>query len=385
MTHLPGGRQTSPHLRLSPAEVKRLWDRGYYTPTGYLYHLILSHRKPGWTWKIDNVSQFCKDWGIARSTFYKAKGALVAEGVIEEKIIGSVELTVISTNECTQLETPVSDPGLIVSNGGQGVSDPGLSVSDGRHLTLESIDIQSVCDSTALNNFKTPTSQHVCVSENQKIDVKNPEVRTEVSVLDRPLAQVKNAGSSNEPISPDEETYAPPILLAAKKKFQINLADPHLRRAIERWPERVEVAIACLTEKEITVKHPTRFLQKAIEEQWQPEALAKERAPDEFQEWFEEARQRGLVVGSQRIGGTLMVYTVDERCVPFDELRQLSWDALTVQLHTIAADTPRVDTAPPEQISTPSPEPDAAALLEAEWALTARPPGDADDDMRQAG
>lgn len=418
MTHNPSGRQKSSHLRLQPAEVKGLWESGYYSPRGYLYHLILAHRKPGWTWKIDNVSQFCKDWGIARSTFYKAKSALVTEGVINEKIIGSVELTVISTNECTQSETPVSDPRLIVSSRGQGVSDPGLSVSDGRHLRLENLDMQSVCDSTSLNNFKTPTSQPVCASENQKINVKNSEVRTGVGVLDQPLAQVKTTESSNEAISPDKETYAPPILLAAKKKFQINLGDPHLCRALERWPERVEVAIACLEEKEITVKHPTRFLQKAIEEQWKPEALAKERAPDEFREWFKEARQRGLIVGSQRIDGTLMVYTVDERCVPFNELRQLSWEDLASQQQAITDDSPPVTTAPPEQVLEPSPEPEPAvstilhrvnnaivtqspispqlqadaerchidiSLLQAEWELAASPPGDAADDIRQVG
>lgn len=30
------------------------------------------------------------------------------------------------------------------------------------------------------------------------------------------------------------------------KKFELNLSDPHLRRLVERWPERVEVATACL-------------------------------------------------------------------------------------------------------------------------------------------
>ena len=412
MTHLPSRRQKSPHLRLSPPEVKGLWELGHYSPKGYLYHLILAHRKPGWTWKIDNVSQFCKDWGIARSTFYKAKGALVAEGLIEEKIIGSVELTVISTNECTQPETGVSEARLAVSDGGQGVSDPGLTVSDGRHSTLESIDIKGVCDSTSLKQLTTPTTQSVCVSGNTKTTIKGSEWRTEVDIFDQQPAQVKNAGYSNQAISPGQGIYAPPILLAAKKKFEINLADPHLRRAVELWPERVEVAIACLEEKELTVKHPTRFLQKAIEEQWQPEALAKEKAPDEFQDWFKEARQRGLVVGSQRIDGMIMVYTVDERCVPFDELRQLSWEDLAAQLQAFPDDSPPVNTAPPEQTSAFVPEPEPLAmrhrvshavanqapqlqadadhchieipLLQAECESAAQPPGSVVDDIRRA-
>jgi hypothetical protein len=417
MTHNPNGRQKSSHLRLSPSEVKELWDIGLYSPAGYLYHLVIAHRKPGWIWRIDNISEFCKQWGFARRTFYRAKATLVAAGLIEEKIFGAIELKATSTNVCVTGDTGGSDEAQPVPNEAHLLPDLALVVPDGSHSSAEILSRQDSCESTSLNNFKTPTTQKTCVCEDVHLN-KNPEVRTGVGVLDRPLAQVKTTESPNEAISPGKETYAPPILLAAKKKFQINLGDPHLRRALERWPERVEVAIACLEEKEITVKHPTRFLQKAIEEQWQPEALAKEKAPDEFQDWFKEARQRGLVVGSQRIDGTIMVYTVDERCVPFTQLRQQSWEALTAELQPIASDGPPVSTAPPEQVLEPSPEPEPAVstilhrvnnaivthspitpqlqadadrchidipLLQAEWDLAASPPGNAADDMRQAG
>ncbi|EKU97070.1 hypothetical protein Lepto7375DRAFT_0940 [Leptolyngbya sp. PCC 7375] len=301
-------------------------------------------------------------------------------------------------------------------NESHSVTDLTQPVPNGSHLSNEILSGQESCDSISLKQLTTSTTQNVCVSADQKSNVKNSEIRTDVGDHGRLTSQGENAGSLNEAISPDKETYAPPILLAAKKKIEINLADPHLRRALERWPERIEVAIACLEEKELTVKHPTRFLQKAIEEQWQPEALAKEKAPDDFRVWFKEARQRGLVVGSQRVDGQIMVYTVDECCVPFDELRQLSWEALTAQLQPIADDTPPVNTAPPEQNSELSPEPEPSAVLhrvnnaiaaqspitpqlqadaerchidipklQAEWELAASPPGNAADDIRQAG
>ncbi|MEM0978643.1 MAG: hypothetical protein AAGH78_00075 [Cyanobacteria bacterium P01_H01_bin.58] len=385
MTHNPNRRQTSPHLRLSPPEVKGLWELGQYTPKGYLYHLILAHRKPGWVWRIDNVSEFCREWGFARRTFYRAKAALIDESLIEEEIFGAIELKVTSTNVCVTSGTGVSDEAFTVPTESHLVPDLAQSVPNGSHLSAEILSEQEFCDSTSLKQLATPTTQSVCVSEGTKITVKDPELRTEVDVFDRQHAQVKNAEYLNQAIASEQAIYAPPILLAAKKKFEINLADPHLRRAVERWPERVEVAISCLTEKEITVKHPTRFLQKAIEEQWQPEALAKEKAPDEFQTWFKEARQRGLVVGSQRINGTLMVYTVDERCFPFEQLRQLSWATLAAQLQANADDTPLLDPSPPEQNFAVSPESEPSALFQAEWELAASPPGNAADDIRQAG
>ncbi|MEM9093180.1 MAG: hypothetical protein AAGC93_31190 [Cyanobacteria bacterium P01_F01_bin.53] len=323
------------HLRLTPAEVKALWDNKFYSPTGYLYHLILAHRKPGWIWRIENVSKFCKDWGFARRTFYRAKAALVALGIIEEEIIGAIELKVISTDVCVASDTPVSDESLAVPAESHLLPDLAQAVPNGSHLSAEILSEPKSCDSTSLNQLTTPTTQSVCVSPNPKLTIKNSEVRTETNDNGRLTSQVKNAGYPNEAIPPEQDVYAPLILLQSKKKFDINLRDRHLRRAIERWPERIEVAIACLEEKEATVKHPTRFLQKAIEEKWQPEAMAKEKAPDEFRAWFKEAQQRGLVIASQRVDDQIMVYTVDDQSTPFEKLRQLSWDQLAAQVNAV--------------------------------------------------
>ncbi len=335
MTHNPNRRQTSPHLRLSPSEVKALWEQGHYAPKGYLYQLILAHRKPGWVWRIDNITEFCKEWGFARRTFYRAKAALVAAGLIEEEVFGAIELKAISTNVCVTGGTGESEEAFTVPTESQLLPDLTQPVPNGSHLPAEILSEQESCDSTSLNQLTTPTTQSVCVSANPKTTVKNSEVRTEVGDNGRLTSQGENAGYPNKAITPEQDIYTSPVLLQAKKKFDINLRDRQLRKAIERWPERIEVAIACLEEKEDTVKYPTRFLQKAIEEKWQPEALAKEKAPDEFREWFKEAQQRGLVMGSQRVDDQIMVYTVDDQSTPFEKLRQLSWDQLAAQVNAV--------------------------------------------------
>ena len=47
---------------------------------------------------------------------------------------------------------------------------------------------------------------------------------------------------------------------------------------------------------------------------------------------IDEARRRGLVLASQRQGETTLVCLVDERWVPFEQLRSQSWDDLEAQL-----------------------------------------------------
>lgn len=82
-------------MNQSPNDVKQLWDADHYTPKGYLYHLLLAHRLPGESWKIDSVSEFCQRWNLSERQFYEAKAALVAEDLIDETISGSVELTAV--------------------------------------------------------------------------------------------------------------------------------------------------------------------------------------------------------------------------------------------------------------------------------------------------
>ena len=315
------------HLRLTPAEVKTHWEKGNYTPRGYLHHLILAHRKPGWSWRIDNVSQFCREWEIPRSTFYKAKAILVTDGVITEKIVGSVELTVISTNECTQPETGVSPQRQSVSDLRQSVSDLRQSVSDLRQSEPETVDSKEVCDPTSLNNFFTPTYTGSAGQEGGGGGESVKEDRTTLSD--------QNAGNPNEAKNPEKDDFIPPILQATEK-FGVNVDDRQLRQAAEKWPDRVETAIACLEEKQLTVKHPTRYLTRAIEDDWRPE---KQTVRSDWREWYDEAYKRGLVRASQSQGNTIVVLTVDEHWVPFEHLRRQSWAELEAKLKPITIES----------------------------------------------
>jgi hypothetical protein len=86
--------QTPAHLRLTPEQIRADWLAGFYTAQGYLYHLIRSLRRDGWWCRIRNIRQFCEDWCINRSTFYKAKAQLVANSLLEEHVLGGVDLRV---------------------------------------------------------------------------------------------------------------------------------------------------------------------------------------------------------------------------------------------------------------------------------------------------
>ena len=92
----------------------------------------------------------------------------------------------------------------------------------------------------------------------------------------------------------------------------------------------MEQAIACLDEKQLTVKYPTRFLEKAILEDWRPERNV---ALSEWGIWFNEAQKRGLVSASQQINDVIQVLTRDGQWIPYETLRRKTWDELQAQLN----------------------------------------------------
>ncbi len=90
---IPNALKPSPHLRLTPEQIKADWLLGgLYTPAGYLYNLIRSLRKDGWWYRVTNVTQFCREWAINRRTFYAAKANLISRKLLEENILGGVDL-----------------------------------------------------------------------------------------------------------------------------------------------------------------------------------------------------------------------------------------------------------------------------------------------------
>lgn len=331
MTHLVSGLPVQPHIRLTPDQVFDLWQSGHYTPKGYLYHLVLSHKKAGWWWRISNISEFCRKWAIKRRTFYRAKAALIHEGLFEEAITGSVELRVCSTSVCDSVGTPVPTES-------QRVPDLAQSVPTESHLAAETQPQQSFPEVPDLLQIskQITTTEEVCVSvENFSLGEGNQESISP----DRPQTEV---GKRNSQAS-SQKGFTPPILQRAKK-LGVNVSDRILLEVIKRWPARVPIALDCLEEKQLTVKHPTRFLQKAIEEDWRPEHTSS--APSGFGQWFDEARRRGVAIASEMRGSVLHVFTADQHWLPFEQLRRMTWDELSARMNPINAKAVNVQAVP---------------------------------------
>jgi hypothetical protein len=80
------------HVRLAPDQVRFLFESGHLRPSGYLFLLLSSLKQHGWVHRIEKVDDFCQEWGLSRSAFYRAKAKLIEQDLLDEKIIGAVDV-----------------------------------------------------------------------------------------------------------------------------------------------------------------------------------------------------------------------------------------------------------------------------------------------------
>ena len=92
------------------AEVAKDWyQKKYLSTAGYLLTIKEILRPPGVDFKIANVSQFCEEWGISRSAFYRGISIITTNNDGTWETLGTITL---KTNSITGEDCPTSGTGV---------------------------------------------------------------------------------------------------------------------------------------------------------------------------------------------------------------------------------------------------------------------------------
>ncbi|MDZ7969723.1 MAG: hypothetical protein RM368_33070 [Nostoc sp. DedSLP03] len=73
--------QKSQFFMATPEELKQGYKAKIFNAEAYLYCLFKAKRAAGWRWRV-NVKNFCAEWEIAESTFYRALSKLRAKNLV---------------------------------------------------------------------------------------------------------------------------------------------------------------------------------------------------------------------------------------------------------------------------------------------------------------
>jgi len=269
------------------------------------------------------TKEFTFEWGIPESSLYEAIATLKREKVIK---IHTREL-VIEWN--SQQDDDSENPESILGSHNpfrdlrENSGVPEKPASKARtHKGSGQRSPQTFKD------FKSPELPGCVENHEQDGSKLNPEQAT----IPQSKAQVNQEDATPLPRHPERENDAalPPLLKKAKASG-VNLQDSKLQQAIATFPERVPTALAALVEKPPgTVRSPTRFLESAIRENWQPETSIN----PVFNQWYGDAKQQGCpIVGAEFKDGVQWVYSHHGERFKWEELRSLSWEQLHQRLN----------------------------------------------------
>jgi len=170
-----------------------------------------------------------------------------------------------------------------------------------------------------------------CISQLEQEQSEDKDNRSPV-LLEQPSdggGDTSSAPSSGK--DANNETANFPELAAAVAQavgLEASALPKNLRRAIAQHGERVEGAIAYLQyqQQKRTIENPVGYLYEAIVSGWTlPVSQSPSIVPPGFNEWFNKARERGLVLASMMISGTHHVLHFEKGWLPTMQLMQDNW------------------------------------------------------------
>ncbi|WAS04827.1 hypothetical protein LQF76_12525 [Gloeomargaritales cyanobacterium VI4D9] len=106
--------------RLTLGELKRLYQSGGLTSVAYLRLILQTKMRAGWKLTIESVDQFCGEWGLSKSTFYRARRKLQLEGFLS---VQHTRLTLTCNTNSHQWHSSLTNENPILTGDTQDVTD----------------------------------------------------------------------------------------------------------------------------------------------------------------------------------------------------------------------------------------------------------------------
>lgn len=167
-------------LMMTAERAKHDYKAKLITAEAYILYLLEIHRTEGWKWTFE-PKQFCKEWEIPKSTFYRTISSLKCKGLVNWEVEGKVSLwrgsdiampdeaLIDETEDSLTNETTVSRMGIkAVPPSGQSVSPLGKSVSPMRLKTARTLTEQTSQNPTDIKDILTNKEERLKAKQEQE-------------------------------------------------------------------------------------------------------------------------------------------------------------------------------------------------------------------------
>ncbi|WP_414553179.1 DUF6262 family protein [Anabaena sp. CCY 0017] len=162
----------------------------------------------------------------------------------------------------------------------------------------------------------------------ERFKVENAELKQKLEECHQQVQQFKAVSVENPKVTSLEKKRAGRSNISDKVKQQLESLDIQLNSTLTKAiksasEETVLDAIEALKEaiSDGGVDKPGGWLKTAIEQGWKPNGKVQIKSElDLFTEWYSKAKQKRLVKASQNTKDGIMIYTDDEKWIPFSEM-----------------------------------------------------------------
>jgi hypothetical protein len=334
--------------RLTEAEIRQHYKDDLIGTTGYLYYIRKITCPPGKPFVIPNVLEFCRDWEIAKSAFYRAVDKLKQKGYMTWETTHGLIFTDLDNKV---VNFPPSDKKCPTSGTVSHERDSDSHERDSDSHERDSADIyrsHARSDSSELSNTAdtppiSPAKGEGEVKMLMGIRSSQLSFATFEATMEHiagAIASLEGKSSAAAPqtklnptaLQTDEGVFADAKTLRRLSKItglsvESLRTNVGLQKAFERHPQNVESALDYLEAESKTFKPGIGFVVVAIRE---GRSLANAGGAV-FGEWIREGEALGLVAWSMTEGDDILI-AFRPRKTKFDEpqlyskLKGMSWD-----------------------------------------------------------
>lgn len=168
-------------------------------------------------------------------------------------------------------------------------------------------------------------------AENQDLRRQNEMASSYMLRVRQLEQQIRRLEAENERLRQQEKQQLQSHALSDREKALKELGvtlNSTLVRLMQETPDGIiDTAINSLKEaiERGRVENPGGFLNRAIQDAWQPNGAYQEKADmEEFNEWWKWAYKEGLVKAATQFDGVQYVLTANEDWVPFEQIKNLT-------------------------------------------------------------
>jgi hypothetical protein len=241
------------------SDAKELYKQKILSAEAYVLMIVKIHSKAGWKWTFD-PKEFCAEWEISRSTFYRAVSRLKDKGFLNWEVEGKITVwhgSDIASEPVQHVRPPVQHVGL-------SIPDVGRPVQHVDNLQPEPLAGGESCPTPDSSQIFLKSTDNWTVAEKKKLNEEKEADKTADEVAEPPVIAAHSTSLPAQGEATRIEPTIPNVDNSSAQSLNIDEALEHeeIEDEIQPTTEELREVLQHLRAVGITLNHTIRAVVK---------------------------------------------------------------------------------------------------------------------------